>query len=126
MPGASLRPSKGRRTDAVAAEDPHHLGRGAPGDAVEADIVDVGEIGGIQRTYYRSVSLDPTWLFLSLVPGGIGFVMFVYGKKQQRWTIMAFGVAFAVYPYFAPSIGGLIGGGVMLGALFWWALRLGW
>jgi hypothetical protein len=72
------------------------------------------------------VSLDPTWLFLSLVPGGIGFVMFVYGKKQQRWTIMAFGVVFTVYPYFAPSISALVGVGLVLGALFWWALRMGW
>jgi hypothetical protein len=110
----------------MAPEDPHHLGRSALGDATEACIVDVSEIGGIQRTYYRSVSLDPTWLFLSLVPGGIGFVLFVYGKKQQRWTILAFGVAFTVYPYFTTSIGGLIGGGVVLAALLWGAVRMGW
>ncbi len=30
------------------------------------------------------MSLDPTLLFLSLIPGGIGFVLFVYGKKQER------------------------------------------
>ena len=87
----------------MAAEYSHYLGRGASCDAVEADIVDVREISGIQRTYYRSVWLDPTWLFLSLVPGGIGFVLFVYGKKQQRWTIVVFGVAFMVYPYFTES-----------------------
>ena len=72
------------------------------------------------------MSLDPTWIFLSLIPGGIGFVLFVYGKKQQRWTILAFGVAFMVYPYFAPGIGALVGGGVVLGALLWWAVRSGW
>ena len=31
------------------------------------------------------MALDPMWLFLSLIPGGVGFVLFVYGKKQQRW-----------------------------------------
>ena len=31
------------------------------------------------------MSLDPTWLFLSLIPSGIGFVLFMYGKKQERW-----------------------------------------
>jgi len=31
------------------------------------------------------MSFDPIWLFLSLFPSGIGFVLFVYGKKLQRW-----------------------------------------
>ena len=30
------------------------------------------------------MSLDATWLFVSLIPGAIGFVLVVYGKKQQR------------------------------------------
>ena len=72
------------------------------------------------------MSLDPTWLFLSLIPGGIGFVMMVYGKKQQRWPIFFFGLAFTVYPYFTESARALLGVGVVLGLLFWTALRLGW
>jgi len=72
------------------------------------------------------VWLDPTWLFLSLVPGGIGFVLFVYGKKQQRWTILAFGVAFMVYPYFTPGVVALIAGTVVLSGLLWCAIRMGW
>lgn len=72
------------------------------------------------------MSLDPTWLFLSLIPGGIGFVLFVYGKKQQRWPILVFGIAFMVYPYFTESILAMTAVGVLLGALFWAALRLGW
>jgi len=35
------------------------------------------------------MSFDPTWLFLSLIPAGIGFVLFVYGKKQERWSQLA-------------------------------------
>jgi len=31
------------------------------------------------------MDLDPTWLFLSLIPGGAGFVLIAYGKKQGRW-----------------------------------------
>ena len=46
------------------------------------------------------MSLDPGWLFLSLVVGGIGFVLFVYGKKQERWPHLAAGLALMVYPYF--------------------------
>ena len=42
--------------------------------------------------------MDPTWLFLSLIPGGIGFVLFVYGKKEhkkeQRWPQLVAGLAF--------------------------------
>ena len=34
------------------------------------------------------MSLDPTWLFLSMIPSGIGFVLFVYGKKQDRGIFM--------------------------------------
>jgi hypothetical protein len=72
------------------------------------------------------MSLDPTWLFLSLIPGGIGFVLMVYGKKQQRWPILGFGVAFMVYPYFTESAAALAGVGAILGVLLWTAVRLGW
>ena len=72
------------------------------------------------------MSLDPTLMLLSLVPGGIGFVMFVYGKKQQRWPILGFGLAFIVYPYFTESVATMVGVGVVLGVLFWMALRMGW
>ena len=72
------------------------------------------------------MSLDPTWLFLSLIPGGIGFVMFVYGKKQQRWLLMLAGIVFTVYPYFTESIAALIGVGVVLGVATWVGVRGGW
>lgn len=78
------------------------------------------------RAIIAVVSLDPTWLFLSLIPGGVGFVMVVYGKKQQRWPIVAFGIAFMVYPYFTESAAAMTGVGVALGALLWAALRTGW
>ena len=65
-------------------------------------------------------------MLLSLIPGGVGFVMFVYGKKQQRWPILGFGLAFIVYPYFTESVATMVGVGVVLGALFWIALRMGY
>jgi hypothetical protein len=71
-------------------------------------------------------SFDPTWLFLSLIPGGIGFVLFVYGKKQQRWTLMIAGVVFTVYPYFTQTITSLLGVGVLLSVGLWMAVRAGW
>jgi hypothetical protein len=72
------------------------------------------------------MSFDPTWLFISLIPSGIGFVLFVYGKKQQRFPILLFGVVFSVYPYFTTSILAMVGVGVLLGVGLWVAIRAGW
>ena len=63
---------------------------------------------------------------LSIVPSGIGFVLFVYGKKQQRWAHMAAGIALSVYPYFATSVLQMALGGLLIGGAFWWALHSGW
>jgi hypothetical protein len=56
------------------------------------------------------MNLEPTWLFLSLIPSGVGFVLFVYGRKEQRWPQLAAGLALLIYPYFTDSV----------------AVRLGW
>jgi len=72
------------------------------------------------------VTLDATWLFLSLIPGGIGFVLFVYGKKQARWPQLVAGLAFMVYPYFTPSIVSMTLVGALLGGALWVAIRGGW
>jgi hypothetical protein len=72
------------------------------------------------------VSFDPAWLFLSMIPSGIGIVLFVYGKKQQRWPQMLAGIVFSVYPYFTSSILAMLGVGVVLGVGLWMAIRAGW
>jgi hypothetical protein len=72
------------------------------------------------------VSIDPTWLLLSLVPGGIGFVLFVYGKRQGRWPQLVGGLLFMVYPYFTSTLWSLIGVGVVLGIGVWVLVRGGW
>ena len=72
------------------------------------------------------MTLDPTWLFLSLIPSGIGFVLFVYGKKQERLPLMLGGIAFSVYPYFTSSIAALLGVGAALGTGLWLLVRAGW
>ncbi len=71
-------------------------------------------------------NFDSTLLMLSLVPSGIGFVLFVYGKKQHRWAHMAAGVALSIYPYFVTSVLQMLLGGVAIGGAFWWALQSGW
>jgi hypothetical protein len=72
------------------------------------------------------MNLDPTWLFLSLIPGGVGFVLFVYGKKQERWPQLAAGLALLIYPYFTESLLGLVGVCLAIGVSLFVALRLGW
>lgn len=72
------------------------------------------------------MSLDPTWIFLSLVPSGFGFVLFRYGKKQDRWPQLIAGLALMLYPYFATSLTTLVGIGALIGVALWYALRLGW
>ena len=72
------------------------------------------------------MSLDPTWLFLSLIPGGIGFVLFVYGKKQDRWPQLVAGLAMMVYPYFTPGLVSLVVTGGAICTALWLAIRLGW
>jgi len=70
------------------------------------------------------MSLDPGWLFLSFVVGGVGFVLFVYGKKQERCPHLVAGLALMVYPYFVSSIGALVGVALCVG--LWLAVRNGW
>jgi hypothetical protein len=72
------------------------------------------------------MTFDPNWLLLSLIPSGIGFVLFTYGKKQQRWPHFAAGLLFMVYPYFATTIMSLIAAGGAIGFGLWYAVYLGW
>jgi hypothetical protein len=72
------------------------------------------------------MTLDPTWLLVSLIPGGVGFVLFVYGKKQQRWPHLAAGLLFMVYPYFTTGLVSLVTTGAAIGFLLWYVVRLGW
>jgi hypothetical protein len=72
------------------------------------------------------MSLDPTWVFLSLIIGGVGFVLFVYGRKQERWPQLVAGLLFMVYPYFVSHLAALVVVGLALGAGLWVAVRQGW
>jgi hypothetical protein len=69
---------------------------------------------------------DPTWLFLSLFPSGIGFVLFVYGRKQHRWPHIVAGLLFMTYPYVATTVTSLVAVGVALGVALCYAVRAGW
>jgi len=72
------------------------------------------------------MNFDPTWLMISLIPSGIGFVLFVYGKKQGRWPQLAGGLLLMVYPYFTQSVAALVGVGIALAAVIYYAVQVGW
>ena len=71
-------------------------------------------------------SLDPGVLFLSLVTSGLGFVLFMYGKKQERSPQLVAGLVLMIYPYFVPGflMNVLVGVGIV--AAMWIAIRQGW
>lgn len=71
------------------------------------------------------MTFDPNSLLLSLVVGSIGFVLFVYGKKQARLPHMLIGGAMFVYPYFVPNLFVSAAIGAALCVLLWLAVRLG-
>ena len=72
------------------------------------------------------MNFDATTLILSLIPSGIGFVLFTYGKKQQRWPHMGCGIALMIYPYFTPTVFSMTAVGAGLGAALYFMVRAGW
>jgi hypothetical protein len=65
-------------------------------------------------------------LFLSLFPSGAGFVLFVYGKKQDRYPHLVAGLALMIYPYFTTTLVSLVGVGTLIAVAWWYAVRSGW
>ena len=72
------------------------------------------------------MSLDPTLLFLSLVTSGIGFVLFIYGKKQERPPQLVAGLALMAYPYLVSTVLMTMIIGIAIVAGLWLAIRQGW
>lgn len=47
---------------------------------------------------------DPWVLFSGLLIGTVGFVLFMYGKKQANFKCLFTGLAMCVFPYFVSSV----------------------
>jgi hypothetical protein len=56
----------------------------------------------------------------------VGFVLFVYGKKQARMPQLVVGLVMMIYPYVTTTVPALLGVGALLLAALWYAIRLGW
>jgi hypothetical protein len=72
------------------------------------------------------MSLDPWWIILELVISGAGFVLFTYGRRQERLPQLLGGLACMVFPFFVWSFAGLLTGAAVVAFGTWWAVRLGW
>jgi hypothetical protein len=72
------------------------------------------------------MSFDTNVLFLSLVTSGIGFVLFVYGKKQQRTPQFVAGLILMVYPYFVGTLALSVAIAVGIIVIMWLAIRQGY
>jgi hypothetical protein len=70
--------------------------------------------------------MDPTLIFLSLLTSGVGFVLFVYGKKQERLPQLLGGIALMVYPYFVSTLTATLAVAGAIVAIVWLAVRQGW
>ena len=73
-----------------------------------------------------SFEFDAPVLMLSLIPGGVGFVLMMYGRKQNRWPQLLCGILLIVYPYFTTSVAPMISVGVAVGAALYAMLLAGW
>jgi hypothetical protein len=63
--------------------------------------------------------LSPGQILGSLVFGGVGFVCFVYGKKQTSWKPMVAGIVLIGLPYLLRDTVALwAGGALILAALY--------
>ena len=71
------------------------------------------------------MDFSPGALAATFLVGAVGFVLFVYGKRQVRPPQIAVGLALMVYPYFVTGVGWILGVGAALLAALWLALRAG-
>jgi hypothetical protein len=71
------------------------------------------------------MSFDPASLITSLVVSSVGWVLFSYGRKQQRFPHVVTGILMMVYPYFMSSVALQLTMLPVLLLLLWVATRFG-
>jgi hypothetical protein len=71
------------------------------------------------------VSFDANQLLLSLLVSSVGFVLFMYGKKQARLPQLAIGIVMSLYPYFVSNLWLMAGIAIFCIAACWLLVRVG-
>ena len=64
--------------------------------------------------------------FNFFVTSGAGFVLFVYGRKQERWPQLVAGLVLMIYPYFVGTLALSVGIAFAIVAIMWLAIRQGY
>jgi hypothetical protein len=72
------------------------------------------------------VSLDPGLLLFSLVTSGAGYVLFTYGRKQDRMPHLLAGIVYMVYPYFVNTLIANVAVAAILAVGLWITVRAGY
>jgi hypothetical protein len=71
------------------------------------------------------MDIETSSLIASLIVSAIGFVVFGYGKRQQRVPQIAVGLVLMGFPYLVPSVPVMAGIAAVLLAGLWFAVRSG-
>ena len=56
----------------------------------------LGNVSGVGSGNDFNIALMMAWMIF----GGVGFVAFVYGKKEQNYRALVIGLVLMIYPYF--------------------------
>ena len=72
------------------------------------------------------LDFDASLLIFSLIPSGIGFVLFTYGRKMNRLPQLIGGILLMIYPYFTPTMTTMISVGALICAAVLFAVQLDW
>jgi hypothetical protein len=70
-------------------------------------------------------ALDPYALLATFLVGGVGFVLFRYGRRQRRFPQTSAGLLMLLYPFFVTDIALMLGLCAALLLLVWLAVRAG-
>ena len=71
------------------------------------------------------MNIDTPTLSVGIVVSAVGYVLFSYGKKQQRIPHVVFGLAVMIYPYFTGGWILTLAIGVVLVTALWLLVRSG-
>ena len=71
------------------------------------------------------LDLDPAYLVVSLVVSSVGFVMFMYGKKQHRPVQLGSGLLLLLMPFFVRDGLWLGVSGAVICAIVWGGVKAG-
>lgn len=68
---------------------------------------------------------DPGYLAVAFLVSSVGFVMFMYGKKQHRAVHLGAGLLLLLFPFFVHDAAALAAIGVVVCAIAWGSIKAG-